>query len=132
MISYFHDDVLTSADLVRMTPEVIFCNTSVIRNNRRVAFRTKLQFFYKCILTRCHQFWDAWDIYFVHFIILDIGVNLTDTMYQGEYHGKTKHQPDLESVLERSWQNGLEKMIITGGSLEDAKKALEVAKTSGE
>ena len=66
------------------------------------------------------------------FTILDIGVNLTDTMYQGEYHGKTKHQPDLESVLERSWQNGLEKMIITGGSLEDAKKALEVAKTSGE
>ena len=63
---------------------------------------------------------------------LDIGVNLTDTMYQGEYHGKTKHQPDLDKVLERSWQNGLEKMIITGGSLEDAKKALEVAKTSGE
>ena len=53
-------------------------------------------------------------------------------MYQGEYHGKTKHQPDLDKVLERSWQNGLEKMIITGGSLEDAKKALEVAKTSGE
>ena len=63
---------------------------------------------------------------------LDIGVNLTDTMYQGEYHGKTKHQPDLDKVLERSWQNGLEKMIITGGSLEDAKKALEVAKKSGE
>ena len=53
-------------------------------------------------------------------------------MYQGEYHGKTKHQPDLDKVLERSWQNGLEKMIITGGSLEDAKKALEVAKKSGE
>ena len=53
-------------------------------------------------------------------------------MYQGEYHGKTKHQPDLDKVLERSWKNGLEKMIITGGSLEDAKKALEVAKKSGE
>ena len=71
-------------------------------------------------------------LYILIFTILDIGVNLTDTMYQGEYHGKTKHQSDLEMVLERSWQNGLEKMIITGGSLEDAKKALEVAKTSGE
>ena len=53
-------------------------------------------------------------------------------MYQGEYHGKTKHKPDLDKVLERSWQNGLDKMIITGGSLEDAKKALEVARTSGK
>merc|ERR1719367_586853 len=65
-----------------------------------------------------------------HYFSKYIGVNLTDTMYQGEYHGKTKHQPDLDKVLERSWQNGLEKMIITGGSLEDAKKALEVAKKS--
>ena len=53
-------------------------------------------------------------------------------MYQGEYHGKTKHKPDLDSVLQRSWQHGLDKMIITGGSLEDAKKALEAAKLSGK
>lgn len=56
---------------------------------------------------------------------------MTDSMYQGEYHGSKKHQPDLEDVLQRSWDNGLEKMIITGGSLEDAKAALEIAKKDG-
>ena len=34
----------------------------------------------------------------------------------------------LVQVLERSWANGLDKMMITGGSLEDSTKALEVAK----
>ena len=61
----------------------------------------------------------------------DIGVNLTDAMYQGEYHGSKKHEPDLDAVLDRAWKNGLDKMMITGGSLEDAHKALEITKKHG-
>ena len=64
--------------------------------------------------------------------ISDIGANLIDLMYQGSYHGSQKHQPDLENVLERSWAHGLDKIIITGGSLEDSKKALEAAKQNGK
>lgn len=50
-------------------------------------------------------------------------------MYRGVYHNSKKHEPDLNRVLERSWKGGLDKMIITGGSLKDAKEALELAKT---
>ena len=52
-------------------------------------------------------------------------------MYQGEYHGSKKHEPDLDAVLDRAWKNGLDKMMITGGSLEDANKALKIARSHG-
>ena len=38
--------------------------------------------------------------------LIDIGANLLDTMYQGEYNDKHYHAPDLEDVLERSWRAG--------------------------
>lgn len=53
-------------------------------------------------------------------------------MYQGIYHGNQKHEPDLDKVLERSWNNNLSKIIITAGNLEESKKALEIAKTDGK
>jgi len=62
---------------------------------------------------------------------IDIGANLTDSMYQGIYHGSKKHEPDLTSVLDRAFNNvGIKKLIITGGSLEDSQRALELAKTN--
>ena len=48
-------------------------------------------------------------------------------MYQGVYNDNKKHAPDLPDVLDRSWNQGLSKIIITGGSLEDSKKALDLA-----
>ncbi|XP_049876661.1 deoxyribonuclease TATDN1 [Pectinophora gossypiella] len=60
---------------------------------------------------------------------IDIGANLTDDMYQGVYHGSKKHEPDLQKVLARAWSNGLDKMIITGGSLSDSKKAIDLARS---
>lgn len=53
-------------------------------------------------------------------------------MYQGIYHGSQKHQPDLNQVLERGWKNNLSKILITAGSIEDSRKALEIARTDGE
>lgn len=64
-------------------------------------------------------------------IVIDIGANLTDPMYQGIYHGSQKHQSDLDKVLERSWANNLSKIIITAGSVNESKKALEIARTDG-
>ncbi|PZC74353.1 hypothetical protein B5X24_HaOG207954 [Helicoverpa armigera] len=60
---------------------------------------------------------------------IDIGANLTDEMYQGVYHGSKKHEPDLDVVLARSWNAGLDKMIITGGSLTDSKTAIDLARS---
>lgn len=67
----------------------------------------------------------------INHIILDIGANLTDNMYKGIYNGNKKHQDDLEDVLERSWKNGIEKIIITSGSLDDSIAALKIASLSG-
>ena len=41
---------------------------------------------------------------------IDIGVNLTDSMYSGEYNGSSKHPSDLVSVLDRSKQAGMIKV----------------------
>lgn len=62
---------------------------------------------------------------------LDIGVNLTDSMYKGIYHGSKKHEADLEAVLQRAWNIGMQKMIITGGSLEESREALHLANSHG-
>ena len=68
----------------------------------------------------------AIDFSFMSFVsktfIADIGANLTDTMYEGEYHGKTKHAKDLSSVLDRAFGNGVERIIVTGGSLEESRE----------
>jgi TatD DNase family protein len=39
-----------------------------------------------------------------HFRAIDIGANLTDPMFQGEYNGKKEHEADLSLVLERAWE----------------------------
>uniref|UniRef100_A0A1I8P2V7 Deoxyribonuclease TATDN1 n=1 Tax=Stomoxys calcitrans TaxID=35570 RepID=A0A1I8P2V7_STOCA len=58
---------------------------------------------------------------------IDIGANLTDPMFRGLYGGSQKHQDDLELVLKRSWTQGLQKMIITVGTLNEADEALSLA-----
>jgi TatD DNase family protein len=62
--------------------------------------------------------------------LIDIGCNLLDPMFNGVYHGKTKHEDDFKQVLERGFQQaGVEKIIITAGTLEEARNALELART---
>lgn len=61
----------------------------------------------------------------------DIGANLTDGMFQGIYNGSQKHPNDLDIVLERSWNTGLDKIIITVGTITDTKDAIEIAKRDG-
>jgi len=58
---------------------------------------------------------------------IDVGANLLDGMFQGEYNGSRKHAPDLEQVLARAWEAGLSHIIITAGNLDEARKALELA-----
>ncbi|KAN0031315.1 hypothetical protein ACTA71_010404 [Dictyostelium dimigraforme] len=62
---------------------------------------------------------------------IDIGVNLTDSMFIGQYNnnGKQYHEADLKQVLERAWSIGMEKIIITSGRLSEVKESLELIKT---
>ncbi|KAK5584751.1 hypothetical protein RB653_006368 [Dictyostelium firmibasis] len=61
---------------------------------------------------------------------IDIGVNLTDPMFIGQYNnnGKQYHEADLKQVLERAWSIGMEKIIITSGRLSEVKESLELIK----
>ncbi|KAH8740832.1 hypothetical protein FG386_003071 [Cryptosporidium ryanae] len=57
---------------------------------------------------------------------IDIGSNLTDLMFQGVYNGKNQHTPDLNKVIERAKNGGLDKIIITSGSYEECVQALKI------
>jgi len=59
---------------------------------------------------------------------VDIGANLTDSMYLGEYNGSNRHQPDLRDVISRARENNVERMMVTGGNLEESRKAIQLAK----
>lgn len=48
----------------------------------------------------------------------DIGANLTDGMFQGQYMGKAYHSPDVTKVLDRAWAAG------TGSELTPSVPAL--------
>lgn len=64
-------------------------------------------------------------------MFLDIGANLSDSMYKGIYNGSQKHDPDLKNVLSRAWEKGLEKIIITGLNLKESQEAINVAEIDG-
>ena len=60
---------------------------------------------------------------------VDIGANLTDGMFRGEYHGKKVHREDLARVLLRARDAGVETVVVTAGTLEEAEEAVRLAET---
>lgn len=53
-------------------------------------------------------------------------------MFQGLYNGNQKHPSDLDVVLERSWAAGMQKIIITVGTIADRQDALAIAQKDGK
>ncbi|KAG7384155.1 TatD DNase [Phytophthora pseudosyringae] len=60
--------------------------------------------------------------------MIDIGANLTDPVFTGLYRGKQKHESDLTAILARAKTFGVDKIIVTGGNLDESHKALQLAK----
>ena len=56
---------------------------------------------------------------------VDIGANMLDSMFEGDYRGKRAHPPDVDAVLARAADAGVERLIVTAGSLEESRKALD-------
>lgn len=51
--------------------------------------------------------------------LCDIGVNIADDMYSGQYHGKKHHEPDIGAVLSRALKAGVRSIICTSTTLEE-------------
>lgn len=64
--------------------------------------------------------------------LVDIGANLLDPMFQGEYREKPRHPPDLPAVLRRARAAGVGQIMITAGSLQESRDALALARGGGE
>jgi len=60
-------------------------------------------------------------------MVEQVGINLTDPIFRGVYHGKRAHEDDLEHVIQRAVNAKCTKMMITGSDLDESKKAIELA-----
>uniref|UniRef100_A0A6P7GWK9 Deoxyribonuclease TATDN1 n=1 Tax=Diabrotica virgifera virgifera TaxID=50390 RepID=A0A6P7GWK9_DIAVI len=65
------------------------------------------------------------------FKLIDVNANLTHNKYSGCYgHPPTKiHKADLQQVLERSWEAGLDRIIICTQDLNESRKGLKIAQS---
>ena len=60
---------------------------------------------------------------------VDIGANLLDDRYTaGMYFGKPRHEPDFDLVLERSIEGGVTHLILTAGTVEESRKAIQTVR----
>jgi len=64
-------------------------------------------------------------------LTVDIAVNLTDPQFTGTYHGRSKHASDLDLVVSRAKERGVERILITGTSLSETRTSIELAKKYG-
>jgi TatD DNase family protein len=62
--------------------------------------------------------------------LIDIGVNLTDSMFRGIYRGSVAHASDLHLVSARAKTYCIERAIITSTHLKDIPDALELIEES--
>ncbi|KAF2160291.1 hypothetical protein M409DRAFT_29146 [Zasmidium cellare ATCC 36951] len=57
----------------------------------------------------------------------DIGINLTDPIFTGVYHGKRAHENDLPHILTRARTAHVRKLLITGSDLEESRAAIALS-----
>ncbi|CCE79433.1 Piso0_001495 [Millerozyma farinosa CBS 7064] len=54
----------------------------------------------------------------------DIGVNFSDSMFQGCYNGSTtpKHPPDIDKVIKRAQYFNVKEMLVTASSIQESEE----------
>ena len=57
---------------------------------------------------------------------IDAGANLLDSMYQGTYHSKPRHEPDLDLVLRRAYDKNVHKVISLAGTIKESEELMEL------
>lgn len=65
-------------------------------------------------------------------MLMDIGANLIDPMFQGEYREKQRHPSDLSAVLVRAQCAGVGQIMVTAGNLEESREALKLCQEARE
>lgn len=60
--------------------------------------------------------------------LLQIGINLTDPVFNGVYHGKRAHADDMSAVLARAQAVGCRKLMVTGSDVPESRRAVEIAR----
>lgn len=48
-------------------------------------------------------------------------------MFDGIYNGSRKHDPDRKDVLDRAWNIGVQKIVLTVGTIFDFPSAFKIA-----
>ncbi|KAK6524268.1 hypothetical protein TWF694_005924 [Orbilia ellipsospora] len=59
---------------------------------------------------------------------IDVGINLTDKMFQGVYNGRKSHDSDLENVIQRAQAVGCKMLMVTGSDYQNSQDAVNMAK----
>ncbi|MCJ1448258.1 MAG: hypothetical protein MMC23_008773 [Stictis urceolatum] len=59
---------------------------------------------------------------------VDVGINLSDPIFRGVYHGKRAHEDDLSDVIQRAQDAGCQKFMVTGSDLKESQHAIDIAK----
>ena len=59
---------------------------------------------------------------------IQVGINLSDSQFYGEYHGKKVHEEDLGDVIQRAVDVGCIKFMVTGSDLKESQVAIDIAK----
>lgn len=62
--------------------------------------------------------------------LCDIGANIMDEMFYGEYHNKQQHESDVHQVVERAQSMGVCSIIFTGSCVKNSAETLAFCNTS--
>lgn len=62
----------------------------------------------------------------------DVGVNITDPMFSGDYHGRKHHRNDTLDVLQKAFRHHVTDVLLTGSSLAESKRTIEIVNSLKE
>ena len=57
-----------------------------------------------------------------------VGINLGDPVFRGNYRDKQVHEDDLQDVINRALDAGCQKFMVTGSDLEESRHAVQLAR----